>query len=48
LIETGQLRRAHDFTARSTRGYFLGRPRTAGANPLADAFERWLLKEMDA
>src|SRR5581483_302172 len=44
LIETGQLGRAHDFTAGSTRGYFLGRPRSAGANPLADAFERWLLK----
>jgi LysR family glycine cleavage system transcriptional activator len=46
LIETGQLRRAHEFTARSTRGYFIGRARSAGASPLADAFERWLLKEM--
>jgi LysR family transcriptional regulator, glycine cleavage system transcriptional activator len=46
LIETGQLRRAHDFTARSTRGYFLGRPQNAGANPLADSFERWLIEEM--
>jgi DNA-binding transcriptional LysR family regulator len=46
LLETGQLRRAHEFTARSTRGYFLGRPQSVGVNPLADAFERWLLKEM--
>jgi DNA-binding transcriptional LysR family regulator len=48
LIETGQLRRAHDFTARSTRGYFLGRPQSAGPNPIADSFERWLLQEMGA
>jgi DNA-binding transcriptional LysR family regulator len=46
LIRTGQLRRAHDFTARSTRGYFIGRPQNAGPNPLADSFERWLLQEM--
>jgi DNA-binding transcriptional LysR family regulator len=46
LIALGQLRRAHDFTARSTRGYFLCRPQNAPVNPLVDAFERWLLKEM--
>jgi DNA-binding transcriptional LysR family regulator len=46
LIELGQLRRAHDFTARSTRGYFLARPQNAGANPLVAAFETWLLGEM--
>jgi DNA-binding transcriptional LysR family regulator len=45
LIETGQLRRAHEFVARSTRGYFLGRTQNAAANPLVDAFETWLLKE---
>lgn len=44
LIETGQLRRAHDFAARSTRGYFLARPQNAGANPTVEAFERWLLQ----
>ena len=46
LLESGQLRRAHNFTARSTRGYFLARPQNSGPNPVADAFERWLLKEM--
>jgi len=46
LIATGQLRRAHDFTARSTRGYFLARPQNAGASPTVEAFEKWLLKEM--
>ncbi len=41
----GQLKRAHNFTARSTRGYFLARPQNAGPNPMVEAFERWVLKE---
>jgi LysR family transcriptional regulator, glycine cleavage system transcriptional activator len=48
LLETGQLRRAHKFTARSTRGYFLARPQNAGPSPVVDAFERWLLTEIGA
>ena len=46
LIETGQLRRASEVVARSTRGYFLARPQNAAPNPLVEAFEAWLLKEM--
>ncbi|WP_395020322.1 LysR substrate-binding domain-containing protein [Dongia sp.] len=45
LLEAGQLKRAHNFTARSTRGYFLARPQNAGPNPMAEAFERWVLAE---
>jgi DNA-binding transcriptional LysR family regulator len=45
LLEAGALKRAHNFTARSTRGYFLARPQNAGPNPIVDAFERWVLKE---
>ena len=45
LLATGQLRRAHNFTARSTRGYFLARPQNAGPNPMVESFERWVLQE---
>jgi DNA-binding transcriptional LysR family regulator len=48
LLEAGTLKRAHNFTARSTRGYFLARPQNAGPNPIVDAFERWVLKEFGA
>ena len=46
LIATGQLRRAHDFTARSTRGYFLAKPQSAVTSPAVTAFENWVLAEM--
>jgi DNA-binding transcriptional LysR family regulator len=46
LIESGQLRRCSDFSARSTRGYFLARSQNAAPNALADKFEAWVLEEM--
>jgi LysR family transcriptional regulator, glycine cleavage system transcriptional activator len=48
LVEAGTLKRAHNFTARSTRGYFLARPQNAGPNPMVEAFERWVLQEFGA
>lgn len=42
LIAGGQLKRAHNTVCRSTRGYFMVRPKGAAANPLVTEFEDWL------
>ena len=43
FIASGQLKRAHNTICRSTRGYFLARPKSGSGNPLVAEFEEWLM-----